>query len=134
MKGINEKYLFEILNENYPDQWVSEYRAIEGRKFRCDAANPSKKICIEIEGGIFLGNKGGHTSGIGYTNNMEKYNLLTLDGWKVLRYSPKTLKSNPGIIISHIRQLCEYDDKGQQKLDFTGYKQAKIETAQVKIT
>jgi len=33
IKGENEKLLYEILNEVYPGQWVSEHKGIEGSKF-----------------------------------------------------------------------------------------------------
>ena len=61
MKEENERLLSEILNKAYPGQWTGEYKGIEGRKFRFDCANPKQKIAIEIEGGIWLGRKGGHT-------------------------------------------------------------------------
>lgn len=134
MKGENERLLYEILNEAYPGQWVNEYKGIEGRKFRFDCANPTLKIAVEIEGAVWMGNKGGHTSGIGYEKDMTKYNLATLEGWRVLRYSPSTLKKNPGIIISHIRQLCGYVAEGQQTLDFDGFKQTSIDQVQIRLS
>ena len=106
MKGANEKYLFEILNEAYPGKWVNEFRGIPNRKFRFDCACLEQKVAIEIEGGIWLGKNGGHTGGLGYQQNMEKYNLATLEGWKILRYSPQTLLKNPWHIIADVRKLC----------------------------
>lgn len=134
MKNENELYLFEILNEAYPGKWVREYTGITGRKFRFDAANPTEKIAIEVEGGIWMGKQGGHTSGIGYTQNMEKYNLAVLDGWRILRYSPKTLKSTPWKLIRDIRTLCGYAAEGQTTLNLDGYKQTQIEAVQVKLS
>jgi len=135
MKGENERYLFEILNEAYPGKWVSEHKGIEGRKFRFDAANPTEKIAIEIEGGIWLGKNGGHTGGLGYQQNMEKYNLAVLEGWKILRYSPQTMKKTPWKIIADVRKLCGVSaDPKQKELNFTGCKQMKIELVQVKLS
>jgi hypothetical protein len=134
MKGANEKYLYEILNEAYPGQWVSEHKGIVDRKFRFDCANPTLKIAIEIEGGIWMGKVGGHTSGIGYQQNMDKYNCATLEGWRVLRYSPATLKKTPWKLIKDVRMLCGYKDISQTELSLDGYKQTKIETVQVKIS
>jgi very-short-patch-repair endonuclease len=134
MKNENELYLYEILNEAYPNQWVREHKGIEGRKFRFDCANPSDKIAIEIEGGIWMGARGGHTSGLGYEQNMEKYNLAVLEGWKVLRYSPQTMKKTPWKIISDIRKLCGVTDGCQTMLSMDGYKQTKIEQVQVRLS
>lgn len=105
IKGENERLLLELLEEAYPGQWVSEHMGIQGRQFRFDAANIVDKICIEIEGGIWLGSKGGHTSGIGYEQNLEKYNLAVLRGWKLLRYAPSTLKKHPEQIILDVMEL-----------------------------
>lgn len=106
MKGLNERYLYEILNDAFPDEWVSEFKGIPGREFRFDAANPTEKICIEVEGGIWLGSKGGHTSGVGYEQNLEKYNLAVLEGWRLLRYAPSTLKKHPEKIVLDVMTLA----------------------------
>jgi len=105
MKNHNEKLLYEILNEAFPGKWVSEFKGIKDRQFRFDAANPTDKVCIEVEGGIWLGSKGGHTSGIGYEQNLEKYNLAVINGWQLLRYSPSTLKKHPEQIILDVMAL-----------------------------
>lgn len=68
-------------------KYETEYKFLETRKFRFDWAIPSHKIAIEYEG-IFA-NKSRHTSVTGYTNDCEKYNLATQNGWKVLRYTAK---------------------------------------------
>lgn len=103
MKNENERLLYEILNESYPGQWVSEHMGIPDRKYRFDCADPSHKIAIEIEGGIWLGK--GHTGGLHYTQDMEKYNLATIEGWKLLRYSPAQLKKHPEQIVLDVMEL-----------------------------
>jgi hypothetical protein len=122
MAGLktNERLLYEILNDAWPNQWVNEFQGITGRKFRFDCANPFLKIAIEIEGGIWLGAKGGHTNGIGYSNNILKYNLATIEGWRILRYTPETLKKRPYVIIRDIRTMCgaSLNDAGQAILCF----------------
>ena len=120
LAGQNEQLLTEVLNAAWPGQWEKEHKGIMGRKFRFDCANPKLKIAIEIEGGIWLGAKGGHTNGLGYTQNMEKYNLAMIEGWRVLRYEPSTLKKSPWKIIRDIRRLCgtSTNEKGQAELNF----------------
>jgi hypothetical protein len=124
MKGENELLLHEILNEAYPGQWVSEHKGIEGRKFRFDAANPIKKIAIEIEGGLWL--HGRHNHPLGMIADMEKYNLAVVEGWKVLRYSPDTLRKAPWKLIKDVRMLCGVDDAAQHTLSLDGLKQATL--------
>lgn len=50
------------------------------------------KIAIEFEGGIFL-KKSGHNTAIHYTKDADKYNLSTIEGWKVLRFTALNYKT-----------------------------------------
>jgi very-short-patch-repair endonuclease len=63
-----------------------EFKFLQDRRFRFDFAWPEEKLAVEIEGGVWTG--GRHTRGKGYISDMEKYNLATLNGWKLLRYTP----------------------------------------------
>lgn len=143
----NERLLYEILNDVYPKQWVSEYKGIEAkgiyqsgpnkgkeytRRFSFDCANPTLKIAIEIDGGIWLGK--GHTGGLHYQSDMEKQNLATIEGWRMLRYTPDTLKKTPWKLIKDVRMLCGASDECQQTLSLDGMKQANLQQVQVHIT
>jgi very-short-patch-repair endonuclease len=64
---------------------VRQYRFAPPRKWLADFAILDESILIEIEGGVFVG--GRHTRGTGYTNDIEKYNAATLDGWRLLRFT-----------------------------------------------
>jgi hypothetical protein len=132
MKNENERLLYEILNEAYPGKWVNEFKGIECRKFRFDCANPSEKIAIEIEGGLWT--LGRHNRPIGMIQDMEKYNAAIVDGWKVLRYCPETLRKTPWKLISDVRKLCGIEDESQQELNIDGFKQTKLERVQVKLS
>lgn len=59
---------------------VLEYQFYPERKWRFDAAYPSLKIAIEIEGGTH--SRGRHTRHAGFEKDCEKYNTATLNGWK----------------------------------------------------
>lgn len=133
IKGENERLLHEILNDAYPGQWVSEHKGIEGRKFRFDCANPSKKIAIEIEGAIWT--YGRHNHPLGYIQDLEKYNLAVLSGWKVLRYTTDTVRKSPWKIIEAVRLLCGVsEDPNQTKLSLDGLKQQTIGQFQVRLS
>jgi very-short-patch-repair endonuclease len=77
------------LQARWPDA-VAEFRFHDTRKWRADFAIPSKRLLIEIDGGIFSG--GRHTRGAGFLADMEKMNNATMLGYRVLRYSPQQLK------------------------------------------
>jgi len=72
------------LREANINNFVEEHRFCE-RRWRFDFAWPNQMVALEVEGGVWKGGKGGHTSGVGFTKDCEKYNTATVMGWKVLR-------------------------------------------------
>lgn len=76
----------------------TEYEFVPGRKFAADWALTDHMILIEYEGLIFNSNKksstgkSGHTTVTGYTSNCEKYNLATVLGYRLLRYTAMNYK------------------------------------------
>jgi hypothetical protein len=72
--------------------YIREYKFIEDRRFRFDLAIPKYNIAIEWEGAIWK--QGRHTRGKGYANDCKKYNLATMYGWKLLRYTTEDAKKN----------------------------------------
>lgn len=68
-----------------------EYIAISGRKFRFDFAFRAAKLLIEVQGGTFSG--GAHGRGVGINRDYEKSNLAQLNGWRVLQFDTKMVKS-----------------------------------------
>ncbi len=80
---------------------VREHRFSEtGRKWRFDFAWPAIKLAVEIEGLTHAtvdeeGRKrlGRHQTIAGYTADCEKYNQAVIEGWRVLHFTPKHVKS-----------------------------------------
>lgn len=64
----------------------TEHPVCAERKWRFDVALPDA-IAIEIEGGAWTA--GRHTRGKGFVADMEKYNVATLMGWRLLRFTPE---------------------------------------------
>ena len=74
----------------------AEYQFFPPRKFRFDYAIHSQwegmgNLAVEIDGGIWTG--GRHTRGLGFQRDMEKLNLAAIEGWSVLRFTPKQVLS-----------------------------------------
>ena len=65
--------------------YESEFIFSKERKFRFDWAVPQILVAIEYEG--IFSEKSGHTTLSGYKKDIEKYNLATKLGWKILRYT-----------------------------------------------
>ena len=76
---------------------VREYMAIPGRKFRFDFAYPDKKLLIEVQGAIWKGGEGGHSSGVGLSRDYEKNNLAILNGWKVMYFTGNTIRGGEAV-------------------------------------
>jgi hypothetical protein len=72
---------------------LKEVRTIPGRLFRTDYffQKGDKKVALEIEGGVWKG--GGHTSGVGFTKDVEKYNAYAEEGIYLYRAVPRTFVS-----------------------------------------
>ena len=147
MKGMNERLLWELLNEAYPNQWETDVIIIEGRKYRGDAINRSKKIVVEIDGGLHpfymtlkdgrrvKATSGGHSSVAGIERDMQKSNFLAVNGWKLLRYTPECLVKRPFELMRDVRLLCGAStDENQTTLNLDGLKQSTIGQVQVKLS
>jgi very-short-patch-repair endonuclease len=79
-----------------------EYRFDDVRRFRLDFALPKLKLGCEIDGGIFREKGGAHSGPVAILRDIEKHNLLTLQGWACFRFTPSMVKA--GIAIEMVKQ------------------------------
>jgi hypothetical protein len=74
-----------------------EFQFSKDRKFRSDFAltglDSSKMFAVLIEYEGLNSDKSGHTTFVGYSENCIKYNLATVEGWDLLRYTAKNYKN-----------------------------------------
>ncbi len=77
------------------EQPWTEHRFAPPRKFRFDYVWLQHRVALEVEGGAFV--QGRHTRGVGYVRDMEKYNLATVMGWRVLRFTPDQVQQGEPI-------------------------------------
>lgn len=94
-------------------EFYREMRFHAERKWRFDFASPRYYIAIEIEGAVWTG--GRHTRGGGFEKDCEKYNEATLIGWRILRYTSKTVNKiaqDLPELIKHVKEnhVCEWED------------------------
>jgi len=101
-KTSKEKQRLELFIESLKDRHTieREYVFHPTRKWRFDWAIISNEIndfgntflvSIEYEGGVFTG--GGHTRGVIYSGNAEKYNEAAIMGWTVLRFTAPMVRA-----------------------------------------
>lgn len=71
-----------------------------GRKYAADFAWPDERLIVEIQGGIFVG--GRHNHGAGFEADLERNNLASSIGWKVLQFSPRHVRSGWGLELTKV--------------------------------
>jgi hypothetical protein len=91
-------------------QITEEYKFCQNRKFRSDfmLEYKRKKILVEYEG--IFSTKSRHSGVIGYTNDCEKYNIATLLGFPVLRYTAKNYKE----VTTNVLEIFGIEQKRSQ--------------------
>jgi very-short-patch-repair endonuclease len=96
-RSNHDSYLMILVRLAEANGWSGpvqlEYKFHPHRKWRADLCFVAEKLIIEVEGGIWTG--GRHTSGAGFTKDIEKYNVATAMGYRILRASPSDLRTHP---------------------------------------
>jgi hypothetical protein len=80
-----------------------EWRIVGDRRFRWDLAWPDARLAVEVQGGIWI--KGGHTTGGGILRDIEKHNLATLAGWRILYATRESIEA--GVAVRQIERALE---------------------------
>lgn len=93
---------------------VPEYKFHPDRRWRFDWAWPDQRIMIacEQEGGIWT--RGRHTRGMGYLNDMDKYNEAAKLGWRIFRFTPQAFKK--GIAQIYMSEIVNPLAEARQRL------------------
>lgn len=84
-KNTIEFILMSFKQKGLINDFVTEHKFDDKRKYRFDWAIIDLKIAFEYEG--IVSDKSRHTSLTGFSNDCSKYNLAIQKGWKVLRYT-----------------------------------------------
>ena len=74
-----------------------EFRFAPPRKWRFDLAWPQHMLAVEVEGGIWT--KGRHVRGSGFEKDADKRNRATVNGWRVLNFTPNHIKSGHAVAL-----------------------------------
>jgi len=83
---LEQRFLDGVREAGFPEP-QRELRLVPGRQFCCDFIWDGPKVVVEVEGGLWM--RGRHTTAGGIQADMEKYNLLAILGWLVLRVSER---------------------------------------------
>lgn len=86
--------------------FAPEVRFIPGRLCRFDWALDRLRLAIEVEGVTNARQKPGrHQRPEGYDADCEKYNAAIEQGWVVLRYTQRRIKSMPVQVVEQIQRV-----------------------------
>lgn len=105
---LEKELLFQIKAYGLPKP-VTERKFHPVRRFRFDFAWVDRKIAVEVEGGVWAG--GRHVRGAGYKSDCEKYNLATLAGWRVYRFTSDMI--NDGSAIAMLQKIFGQSEGGK---------------------
>lgn len=89
MKSALEQEFEWLLKAHKMPCMTREYQFVTDRRWRFDFALIDERIACEIDGGAY--SNGRHVRGAGFEKDLEKYNRATIEGWRVLRYTGKTM-------------------------------------------
>ncbi|MFH1987408.1 MAG: DUF559 domain-containing protein [Pseudomonadota bacterium] len=73
--------------------------AVPGRKYRIDIAFPVSKVAVEVDGWEWHGK---HKDD--FTRDRERQNLLTENGWKILRYTAGQIRGDVHACVEQIKR------------------------------
>tara|TARA_R110002095_G_scaffold165188_5_gene143401 strand:+ start:814 stop:1176 length:363 start_codon:yes stop_codon:yes gene_type:complete len=85
-----------------------EYQFHPTRRWRLDFAWLKQRVAVEIQGGVFLKGRTGHTSGVGVQRDCEKGNAATSLGWRVLHFTTQDLRQKPVQCCEQVIELLNW--------------------------
>ena len=86
--------LWQTQAAGLPDP-AREFRFHPTRRWRFDLAWPDGHVAVEVEGGVYVA--GRHSRGVGFESDCEKYSEAMVLGWRVLRVTPRQIKSGQAL-------------------------------------
>jgi hypothetical protein len=88
-----EEYFLDKWEAHFPELLLErEVKLIPGRAFRFDFAHIQGKVAIEINGGNYKSERGGHSTSEGLKRDYEKTNLVQLAGFDIFSLDTMMVK------------------------------------------
>ena len=104
MNGMVPQYRFCAYLCGGIGRGVRKRLAVAGlQDWRFDFAWPEKKIAVEIDGGQWMSGGGRHNT----DGDRLKLNTAAVLGWRVIRFSVKTMQDDPIVCIKKIKSILQ---------------------------
>ena len=101
---LEEQFDFQIRAMLPAFEYETEYKAVPDRRFRWDFAFTAQSVLVEVQGGLWM-KKGGHNTACGIMRDIEKHNLATVHGYRVIYITQKNIDDLSGI--TYLRTILE---------------------------
>ena len=62
-------------------------RFIPGRQFQADFWFSEYRLCVEVDGGVFMAQRSGHTTGVGFHRDRVRDQLALANGIQTIRFT-----------------------------------------------
>ena len=101
--SLEDKFAEQLRESGFKGRYRRNHNFIEGRRYQADFFLPALLLVVEIDGGEWLGKRGGHTSGKGYRQDRERDFLTLMQHMVPLRFAGAQVKDG-----SAIADLCRF--------------------------
>ena len=101
--SLEDKFAEQLRESGFKGRYRRNHPFIEGRRFQADFWLPALRLVVEVDGGEWLGKRGGHTSGKGYRDDRERDMLAAMQHIETVRFAGAQIKDG-----SAIADLCRY--------------------------
>jgi len=103
MSALNDYFALQL--QAVGIEYDREVKVIEGRRFAFDFRIKGTQVLAELQGGTWLPNKTGHSTGTGIKRDCVKLNLAQLAGWKVLHFTSDMVRD--GEALATVERMIE---------------------------
>ena len=96
-----EKPLEDVFEDSLKEAGIKGYernvRFVPSRRFKADFWFEKLLLAVEVDGGIFMKNRTGHTSGKGYHSDRVRDQLALSHGITTVRFTTPQVRSGEGV-------------------------------------
>lgn len=107
-EGVKENFLMQIEMSGLLEP-VAEYKFHPVRRWRIDYAVPDRRLAFECEGGVWIPGGGRHNRPAGFLKDIEKYNSLSLLGWRLFRFTPQMIRNGEALEIYELAINADFE-------------------------
>lgn len=94
---LEDTFAAQLMEHGFRGRYRRNAPFIEGRRYQADFFFPRLHLVVEVDGGEWLGNRGGHTNGKGFRSDRERDALAAMQHIHTLRFAGAQVKDGTAI-------------------------------------